>query len=178
VAISVGRNVANNLILVEKLIRQCDILVDASQRRDSSKPLLPNERLSWLPEHAVIADLAVDPYTLDATPQVVRGIEGIPQGNLDKYIFEPNDPDWDKTVPKDIPSGNRRTVVSCYSWPGVHPEACMRHYAIQVEPLIRVLLARGYDSLSLEGDYFEQALCRATLKTWLQVTPSSQHKRR
>lgn len=178
VAISVGRNVANNLTLVEKLIRQCDILVDASQRRDSSKPLLPNERLSWLPEHAVIADLAVDPYTLDATPQVVRGIEGIPQGNLDKYIFEPNDPDWDKTVPKDIPSGNRRTVVSCYSWPGVHPEACMRHYAIQVEPLIRVLLARGYDSLSLEGDYFEQALCRATLKTWLQVTPSSQHKRR
>ena len=41
----------------------------------------------WLPEHAVIADLSVDPYLLDVSPPVVRGVEGIPQGSLDKYIF-------------------------------------------------------------------------------------------
>jgi alanine dehydrogenase len=176
-ALSVGRNVSSNYTVLEKLIRQADILVDASQRRDPTRPLIPNEWLAWLPEHAVIADLAVDPYTLEATPPVVRGVEGIPQGNLDKYIFQPDDLDWDHTVPKGIPSKNRRAVVSCYSWPGIHPEACMRHYAIQMEPLIRILLAKGYDDLSLNGDYFEQALCRATLKTFLQTTPSPHQTR-
>jgi alanine dehydrogenase len=176
-ALSVGRNVSSNYTLLEKLIRQADILVDASQRRDPTRPLIPNEWLAWLPEHAVIADLAVDPYTLEATPPVVRGVEGIPQGNLDKYIFQPDDLDWDHTVPKGIPSKNRRAVVSCYSWPGIHPEACMRHYAIQMEPLIRILLAKGYDDLSLNGDYFEQALCRATLKTFLQTAPSPHQTR-
>ncbi len=173
-AISVGRNTNQNPQLIERLIRQCDILVDASQRRDPSQPLLPNERLSWLPDHAVIADLAVDPYTLDATPPVVRGIEGIPQGNLDKYIFHPNDPDWDITVPQEIPSINRRSVVTCYSWPGVHPEACMRHYAVQLGPLMKVLLIVGYDNLSLQGDNFGQALCRASLETWLHTVPADQ----
>lgn len=177
-AISVGRNVTHNPTLMEKLIRQCDVLVDASQRRDPTRPLLPNDWLSWLPEHGVIADLAVDPYTLDATPPVVRGIEGIPQGNLDKYIFQPYDLDWDHTVPQEIPSKNRRTVVSCYSWPGIHPEASMRHYAIQMEPLMSVLLAKGYDNLSLDGDYFERALYWAMLKTWLQTTPSLRDTRK
>jgi alanine dehydrogenase len=166
-AITAGRNATGDPSLLEKLFRQSDILVDASQRRDASKPLLPNDWLSWLPEHAVIVDLAVDPYTLDATPPVVRGVEGIPQGNLDKYVFQPDDPDWDNTVPKEIPSKIRRTAVTCYSWPGIHPEACMRHYAIQMEPLMRTLLARGYDDLSPNGDYFERSLYQATLKNWV-----------
>jgi hypothetical protein len=48
----------------------------------------------------------------------------------------------------------------------------MRHYAIQMEPLMSVLLAKGYDNLSLDGDYFERALYWAMLKTWLQTKPS------
>ncbi|HEX6306419.1 MAG TPA: hypothetical protein VFZ76_19625 [Anaerolineales bacterium] len=167
VAISVGRNVTCQPEKMERLFMEADILVDASQRRDPSKPVVPNAWIAWLPEHAVITDLAVDPSTLEARPPVVRGIEGIPQGNLDQYIFTPDDPNWDRTVPKSIPSKNRRTVVTCYSWPGIHPEACMRHYAQQLEPLIKVLLEKGYDDLSAEGDYFERALYRGTLKAWL-----------
>jgi alanine dehydrogenase len=169
-ALAVGRNVTNKPDLLEKLFRQSDILVDASQRRDPTKPLVPNEWLSWLPEHAVIVDLAVDPYTLDAVPPVVRGVEGIPKGNLDQYIFLPDDPKWDDTVPKEISSKHRRAVTTCYSWPGIHPEACMYHYAMQMEPLMNVLMAKGYDNLSLHGDYFERALYRATLKAWLQTS--------
>ncbi|HZD55363.1 MAG TPA: hypothetical protein VE136_01465 [Anaerolineales bacterium] len=167
-AVSIGRNVTYRPDTMENLFRQADILVDATQRRDPSRPVVPNEWIAWLPGHAVITDLAVDPYTLDAQPPVVRGIEGIPQGNLDQYIFTPDDPDWEKTVPEAIASENRRTVVSCYSWPGIHPEACMRHYAQQLEPLMRVLLARGYDGLRPDGDYFERALYRATLGAWLE----------
>lgn len=156
---------------MERILTQTDILVDATQRPDPSQPILSNDWLAWLPDHAVITDLAVDPYLLDSDPPVVRGIEGIPQGNLDKYIFHPDDPEWDTSVPSSIPSKNRRTVVSCYSWPGIFPEACMKHYGRQLNPLMKRLIAKGYDQLSLEGDYFERALYRGTLKSWLESNP-------
>lgn len=168
VAVSIGRNIVANAATMEVLFRQADILVDATQRRNSSKPVVPNEWIAWLPEHAVVVDLAVDPYILEADPPVVRGVEGIPQGNLDQYIFHPDDPKWDSLVPESIPSKHRRTTVTCYSWPGIHPEACMQHYARQLEPLLYHLFTKGYDGLSIHGDYFERALYRGTLKAWLQ----------
>ena len=70
-------------------------------------------------------------------------------------------------MPKSIPSKHRRTTVTCYSWPGVHPEACMHHYARQLEPLVYHLFKKGYDGISINGDYFERALYRGTLKAWL-----------
>ncbi len=165
VAFCVGRNISQSPEQMERYFRQADILVDATNRRNPAVPVVPNDWIAWLPEHAVIADLAVDPYLLDHHPPTVRGVEGIPQGSLDKYIFAPDDPDWDKTVPESVPSRNRRAVVSCYSWPGIHPEACMEHYARQLEPLMEVLLARPYDALTLDGNYFERALARAKLPT-------------
>jgi alanine dehydrogenase len=167
VAMCIGRSVTSSEATMRDLFSRADILVDATQRRDPSRPVVPNAWLRWLPEHAVIVDLAVDPYTLDADPPVVRGVEGIPQGNLDQYIFRPDDPAWDRMVPPGVPSGERRATVTCYSWPGVHPEACMQHYAQQLKPLMRVLFRKGYEGLSLEGEYFERALCRGTLKFFL-----------
>lgn len=168
VASVIGRNVTADAARMEQLLSETDVLVDATQRRDPSRPVVPNDWLAWLPEHAVITDLAVDPYTLDVDPPVVRGIEGCPQGNLNKYVFAPDDPEWVHSVPASIPSQHRRTVVSCYSWPGIHPEACMRHYAQQLEPLMEVLIAKGYDALAPDGMYFERALYRATLHGWLR----------
>ncbi len=164
----VGRNISHRADQMERLFRQVDVLVDATQRRDPSRPVVPNDWIAWLPDHSVIVDLAVDPYTLDVEPPVVRGIEGIPQGNLDKYIFYPNDAEWEATVPATIPSQNRRVSVTCYSWPGIHPEACMRHYAQQLEPLMEALIKRGYQGLTLQGGYFERALYRATLRAWME----------
>jgi hypothetical protein len=45
----------------------------------------------------------------------------------------------------------------------------MRHYAIQLEPLIEALLKVGYDGLSEMGDYFERALYRGSLRNWLSL---------
>jgi alanine dehydrogenase len=165
---TVGRNISGDRSALEALMRGADILVDAAQRRDSSRPVIPNDWIAFLPEHAVIADLAVDPYTLDIEPPVVRGVEGIPQGNLDQYIFHPDDPNWEKTVPESVPSRHRRTSVTCYSWPGIHPEACMRHYAQQLSPLMDPVIEKGYDGLSMSGGYFERAMCRGSLRAWLQ----------
>lgn len=167
-AVSIGRNISSNASTMESLFSQADILVDATQRRNPSVPVVPNDWIAWLPEHAVLVDLSVDPYTLSADPPVVRGIEGIPQGNLDQYVFPVDDPKWDKLVPDSIPSKHRRTAVTCYSWPGVHPEACMRHYARQLQPLMYHLFKKGYDGISIHGDYFERALYRGTLKAFLQ----------
>ena len=161
-----GRNITSSKTAMEKFLRKADILVDATQRRDSSKPVIPNDWIAFLPEHAIITDLSVDPYSLETTPPVVRGIEGIPQGNLSQYYFAPEDPVWNATIPALIPSENRRTTVTCYSWPGIHPEASMLHYAQQLEPLIPTLLKKGYTGLDRKGDYFERALYRATLHAW------------
>lgn len=155
--------------LVDEIFSQTDILVDATQRPDPSRPVIPNAWIAWLPQHAIITDLSVDPYALNTHPPVVRGIEGIPQGSLDKYVFWAHDPDWDLTVPPVIPSRERRTVVSCYSWPGIFPRKCMRHYAHQLRPLMKRLIQKGYGELSHRGDYFERALYRGTLKHWLQA---------
>ena len=99
IALSIGRNLSQNCNVMEALLRQADVLVDATQRRNPSLPVIPNAWLAWLPAEAIIVDLAVDPYLLDHVPPVVRGIEGIPQGDLDQYVFLPTDPEWDKTVP-------------------------------------------------------------------------------
>lgn len=163
---SIGRNVTCHANQVKKLFAHTDIIVDASQRYHPSKPIIPNKWIESLPDHAVIVDLSVDPYTLDSDPPVVKGIEGIPHGNLDQFIFEVDDPEWDKTVPKSIPSVHRRKVVSCYSWPGIHPVPCMQHYGQQLLPLMRVLFEKNYQTLSLDGLYFERALYRARLDSF------------
>jgi alanine dehydrogenase len=163
VALCVGRNITNQPEQLIKLMEGADILVDATNRRDPGQAVVQNAWLDCLPKNAVIVDLAVDPYLLDNEPKVVRGIEGIPQGNLDQYVFAPDDPNWDASVPAAVPSACRRTVVSCYSWPGIHPEACMEHYARQLEPMMEVLLTKPYESINLNGNYFERALARAKL---------------
>ncbi len=168
---AVGRNVTSHPEKMLSLLKETDILVDATQRRNPSEPVVPNDWLQDMPDHAIVVDLSVDPYIPDANPPVVRGVEGIPKGNLDKYVFRPEDPDWEETVAPGISTKYRRTAVTCYSWPGFHPEACMTHYGHQLDPMMPVLFEKGYDGLSKYGGYFERALYRATLKAWLNQMP-------
>ena len=164
--VTAGRNLTGDAGYLKGRLAVTDILVDATARRDPSMPVVPNAWIAVLPDHAVICDLAVDPYLLDATPRIVRGIEGIPQGDLDRWEFAPDDPAWD-ALPAEIPTGERRTVVSCYSWPGVRPEPCMHVYGSQLAPLLEVLLsAGGLEGIRPEGSYFEQALARGSLRHW------------
>lgn len=163
---AVGRNMTGHEDEMIHLLQKTDILIDATQRRNPSKPVIPNEWIQFMPEHAILLDLSVDPYIPQTDPPVVRGIEGIPKGNLDKYVFQPDDPDWEETIAPGVPTEHRRIAVTCYSWPGFHPEACMMHYGQQLNPMIPVLFDKGYDGLSLDGEYFERAIYRATLKAW------------
>jgi len=161
-----GRNLTRDAEYFRARLTVTDILVDATQRRDASVPLVPNDWIALMPAHAVICDLVVDPYLLDAEPKVVRGIEGIPQGDLDQWEFGPEDPAWE-TVPEGIPNIHRRTVVSSYSWPGVRPEPCMHVYGSQLAPILEALVvAGGLDGIDPNGSYHQRAIWRASLRAW------------
>ncbi len=164
--VTAGRNLTGDPHYLKERLRSTDLLVDATARRDPSRPIIPNAWLRLLPAHAVICDLAVDPYLLDAEPRIVRAVEGIPQGDLDQWEFAPDDPAWD-SVPAAIPTAERRTVVSCYSWPGVRPEPCMHVYGSQLAPLLETLVtAGGLDDIRADGSYFERALWAGSLRGW------------
>ena len=176
VVTAVGRNITDSEAELRPLLPNADLLVDASQRDDPSVPLVRNAWLADLPEHAVVCDLVVDPYLVDAVPPTVRSIEGIPRGNLDKYRFAPADEDWCDTIPAEIPADERRITVSCYSWPGVRPYECMEVYGAQLGPLLEVLLARGgAGSMRPDGDFHERALYRGSLQSFLEVRVPSVH---
>lgn len=165
--ITIGRNLTGSRRYLLDRLGDVDVLVDATQRDDPSRPLIRNVWLARLPAHAVICDLVVDPYLLDADPPTVRGIEGIPQGDLDHYVLGPDDAAWD-AVPPGIPTAERRTVASCYSWPGVRPRGCMELYGRQLQPLLETLIERGgVRGLRADGTPAERALRRASLRAWI-----------
>ena len=73
--------------LMQELLRKTDLLIDATQRPDASSVIIPNEWIGLMPEQAVLLDLSVDPYDFNVSPPIQKGIEGIPQGNLDQYVL-------------------------------------------------------------------------------------------
>jgi alanine dehydrogenase len=167
--VAVEQNLAGNEAYFRHRFALTDILVDATARRDASRPLFPNAWLGWLPAHTVVCDLAVDPYLLDHHPPVVRGIEGIPQGNLDQWEFDVEDPAWDR-LPPGIPTGHRRTVVSCYSWPGVDPRACMEVYGSQLTPLLKTFVwYGGLPAIDAAVSFHGRALWRGSLRHFLEA---------
>jgi alanine dehydrogenase len=166
-----GRNLTANEDYLRERLRVTDLLVDAAYRSDASRPLVRNEWIDDLPAHAVVCDLSVDPYLLDASPPTVRGIEGIPQGSLKQYVFYPDDPNWRATIPHGVAALSRRTTASCYSWPGIHPRACMHRYEEQLLPLLEVLFATGgAGRLRADGGHFERALYGASTRAWAALS--------
>jgi len=162
----VDYDLTNHEAYMLELLRQTDLLIDATQRLDTSYPVIPNPWIGSMPEHAVLLDLSVDPYQCESHPMIVKGIEGIPHGNLDKYIFTPEDSAYDE-IPTCIDTTHRRYAVSCYSWPGIRPKVCMSHYGKQILPLLRRIIDKaGPGNLNPEGTFFERALTRAQLSRW------------
>lgn len=147
-------------------LERTDLLVDATWRPDPSKYVIPNPWVAALPVHAVMLDLSVDPYDFTTDPPEVKGIEGMPEGTLDQFVFQPNDQAYERLDGR-VDSRNRRVALSCYSWPGVDPRPCMEVYGKQVEPILRVLLERPLDELDVvHGRFFERAVARADVNRW------------
>jgi alanine dehydrogenase len=152
--------------LMLSLLLKTDILVDATLRQNPTVPIIPNHWIAIMPDHAILLDLSVDPYECDFPQVSVKGIEGIPQGNLDKYVFAPNDPVYE-SIPDCVPSNHRRYAISCYSWPGIHPKECMQIYGKQLNPIFRTLIGKGgTQNIDPHGRFFERAIANAMLSRW------------
>jgi len=168
---------------MKAILAKTDILADATQRPDTSKIVIPNEWIGLMPEHAVLVDLSVDPYNCSIDPPEVKGIEGMPQGNLDQYVFMPDDSVYNR-IPDCVSTRHRRHAVSCYSWPGIHPKHCMALYGEQIRPIMRTIIDRGgLKNINSHGRYFERAIGRALLSQWesnelasMSIKPERQDK--
>lgn len=157
------RNITCDIEEMIHIIKETDILVDASTRNDTSKYIIENKFLAYLKEHAVILDLTADPYLTDSTPIQVKAIEGIPTGILDKTVIYHDDEIY-LSIPKGVNTENRRTVVSCNAWPGVKPQKCMRLYGMQILPILKTIINNDVKTFSNDSDdYFVRAIYKSTL---------------
>jgi alanine dehydrogenase len=163
---AVDYDLTNHPEITQQILKYTDILVDATQRQDPTKPVVQNEWIDLMRPHAVLLDLSADPYDCEPELRSVKGIEGIPQGNLDQYIFMPDDPAYE-AIPACVPTQERRLAVSCYSWPGIYPRECMDIYGKQLAPLLNEIAKhRGVANVDPHGSFFQRALGRAMLSRW------------
>jgi alanine dehydrogenase len=150
-------------------LEQTDLLIDATQREDATRVIVPNDWVAALPQDAVILDLSVDPYDFSVDPPRMKGIEGVPDGDLDQYVFMPDDPAYER-LPPGVRTKHRRVALACYSWPGLQPRECMEVYGGQIEPVMRVVLERPIAEWDPEdGPYYERAVARAEVSRWRAV---------
>ena len=134
----VGRSVTGDKGLMKSLLKDTDILVDATYRSDPSQVIVTRDMVRVMPKQAVICDLAVDPD--------IRAIEDIPIGDLSKTLHC-----WD------------RKVVSCYGWPATHPHECMMAYERQLQELLTEVI-KGGEFFEDDNNPLRRALARAIQK--------------
>jgi alanine dehydrogenase len=143
-----------------------DLLIDATMRRDVTLPVVPNGWIAALPEDAVLLDLTADPYDFSVDPPRTKAIEGMPHGDLDRWLFDAADVAWD-ALDRRVPTVNRRTALSCYSWPGLQPRSCMERYGAQLEPILGLVLAKPVERWDPEhGTHLERAIAHAETSRW------------
>ena len=148
-------------------LEMTDLLIDATQRLDPTRPVVRNPWIAALPPDAVLLDLAVDPYDFSVDPPRTKGIEGVPHGDLDRYVFPVDDAAWSELDGR-VDTRERRLALSCYAWPGLEPLDCMRVYGRQIEPVLGVVLRVPVDRLDVDStDPQERAVARAELGRWL-----------
>jgi alanine dehydrogenase len=148
-------------------LRCTDLLIDASRRQNTAVPAVLNRWIGAMPEDAILLDLSADPYDLNVDPPAVKGIEGVPHGTLDGYVFEQHHPAWDAIgAPVDVT--NRRLALSCNAWPGVRPRASMALYGEQLEDVMDVVLSKPVERWDVASPHHaERAVARAELSRWM-----------
>ena len=143
-----------------------DLLIDATLRPDPSVPVVPNAWLAVMPPHAVLLDLAADPYDGATDPPTVKGLEGVPHGSLAQHVFEEDDPAWNVEAAV-ADTRVRRTALSCNAWPGLRPTASMERYGEQIEDVLEVVLAVPEPDWDRASPHLRvRAVARAELERW------------
>lgn len=162
----IGRDITRHKKLLENIFKDTDLLVDATRRVDFSKYIIPNEYIKYLKEDAIILDLTADPYDTSVDPIQVKAIEGLPHGDLEKYVFEVDEKAYDY-IPSEVCTRNRRVTISCSGWPGTLPRESMMVYEEKLLPFVEILLRRGNNISIKSNNEYERALYRGSLSYFL-----------
>ena len=168
VAQMITRSILNQPEIMKRILSTTDILVDASKRPDSTKCLVSNDLLGYLPETAVILDLSADRYDQRNESLMVKAFEGIPTGSPEQNVIGVDDRLYEE-IPPTIPTTNRRLTVSSNAWPAVKPLPSIQYYEKLLRNYLGLILDSGKDEISIDSDnIFERALYRGTLKNYLE----------
>ena len=141
--VTIGRNLSRDAVYLRKRLRDTDILVDAAARHDTQTAGDP-ERLDR-PAAAARGHLRPRRRLLRAGRRRRPSSEASrasPPATSTGRSSSPTIRDG-SDASRGVPSRHRRTVVSCYSWPGIRPRECMELYGEQLAPLMIELLDRG-----------------------------------
>ncbi|QXM06928.1 alanine dehydrogenase [Crassaminicella indica] len=164
----IGRHITKHKNLLPDIFSDTDLLIDATRRIDFSKYIVPNEYIKFLKEDSIILDLTADPYDASVSPIQVKAIEGIPHGDVKKYIFEKDDIAYND-IPSQVSTKHRRVTLSCSGWPGVLPKESMKIYEEKLMPFVDVLLKKGHNITLTSNNRFERGLYRGTLDYFLNL---------
>lgn len=163
------RTITGQRKIMQELLSQTDLLIDATQRRNQTIQIISNEDLGLMPEHAVIVDLCADRYDFTLDPPLRRVVEGTVNGSPSHYVIYPDDKLYDE-LPEDVDSRNRRIVVSCDAWPSMDTERSVKYYYGLMKNYVGILLTKNPDEISGDSDnLFERGLYRSTL-TYFEST--------
>ena len=156
----VGRSVTRDPKLLAPLLKETDILVDASKRNETRKSIISNHQLALLPEDALIIDLSADDYDVNVSP-IKSKFEGTTGNWTNMVSFKT------KLIKAFLRGFNQpRILLSCYLLGD--PNRCLDRYETQLDPFIR-LLARDLPEPSLDSDNpYERALARGSYAYFLR----------
>ena len=158
------RTITSHEKLFDEIIKECQLVVDATQRRDPTQYVMSNRQVGLLPEDAVILDISADPYDFSVDPPGIKGIEGTLTGLPDHTVFYPDDPAYEMLEGTVVDSTNRRVTVSCNAWPGADTERSVQVYCGLMKNYVGPILTKEYEDIREDSDnLFERALYRSTL---------------
>ena len=173
--VTAGRNLTGDPEYLKARLLMTDLLVDATARRDPSRALVPNAWLALLPTQAVICDLSVDPYLLDAEPRWSAASRGSPRATStsgsSRRTIRPGTPCRRVSRPASVgpscpatrgPAFGRSRACTC-TGPSSRP--CSR----------RLVTAGGLDGIGPTGKFHERALWRGSLRGWFESGEAAAH---
>jgi len=69
------RTITGHPEVFDDIIKQCHLVVDATQRRDETLYVMTNRQIGLLPEDAVLLDICADRYDFGVNPPLVKGMD-------------------------------------------------------------------------------------------------------
>ena len=157
------RTITGHPELFDEIIKECHLVVDATQRRDTTQYVMTNRQVGLLPEDAVLLDICADPYDFSMDPPQVKGIEGTLTGLPGHIVIYPDDPGYEMLEGTAVDATNRRVTVSCGAWPAEDTPRSVQFYYGLMKNYVGLIINKEYEEISEDSDnLFERALYRST----------------